>query len=188
MNKINTIIPLTLLIMFVCSCNSKKKEALSNLKKMENEINASMSTKFDEKKADDYIEACKKFAENYPEDTSCSNVLFKAGRLAMNLQQSDKADESVVLFDKVITNYPKSKDAPLALFMKGFYLENNMKNLSKAAEAYKEFLSKYPNNQLAKDAQNSLDNLGKPLDQVIKEFQAKQKDTSSVKSKTGMKM
>ena len=58
-----------------------------------------------------------------------------------------------------------------------------MKNLQKAGDAYREFLRKYPNHPLAKDAKTSLDNLGKPLDEIIKEFEAKHKDSTTVVKK-----
>jgi outer membrane protein assembly factor BamD (BamD/ComL family) len=181
MNRIKIFVFATFMVFLFSSCKSHKKEDLNLINKIENDINSSMNTKFDEKKVNDYIEACKKYSENYPGDTVCSTLLLKSGRLAMNLPVREKADEAIVYFDKVVKEYSHSKDAPVALFMKGFYIENNMKDIQKAGETYREFLRKYPNHMLAKDAKTSLDNLGKPLEQVIKEFEAKQKDTSLVK-------
>jgi outer membrane protein assembly factor BamD (BamD/ComL family) len=169
-------------MIMLTACKSAKKEELVKINTLETEILASMNTKFDEKKAQTFIDECRKFAEKYPKDTACATYLFKAGRLAMNLPIPEKANESLIIFDKLLTDYPNAKDAPLALFMKAFFLENNMNNIEKAGETYREFIRKYPNHMLAADAKNSLDNLGKPLEQIIKSFEEKaNKDTSSGK-------
>ncbi len=182
MNRIKILTLVTLFVLLITACKSHKKEEINLINKLESDINSSMNTTFDEKKVVDFVEACKKYAENYPGDTVCSSLLLKSGRLAMNLKLPEKADEAIILFDKVVKEYSNSKDAPVALFMKGFYIENNMKNIEKAGETYREFLRKYPNHLLAKDAKTSLENLGKPLEQIIKEFEAKQKDSLLVKS------
>jgi TolA-binding protein len=176
------ILSVSFLLYVLTGCKSHKKEDIAKLIKLENDINSGMNTKFDETKADSYIEACKKFAESYPDDTLSASYIFKAGRMAMNLQEPEKANESIILFDKLIKDYPESKDAPLALFMKAFYLENNMKNLKQAEETYKEFLKNYPKHQLAPDAQKSIEFMGKPLEQIIQEFQAKTQDTAKTKT------
>ena len=183
MKRIKTLSLITLVIFTLSACRSHKTEDLSLLKKLETDLNSSMNIKVDDKKVTDYVDACKKFVGSYPGDSVCSTLLLKAGRLEMNLTAKDRADESIILFDQVDQDYPHSKEAPVAMFMKGFYLENNMKNIQKAGDTYREFLRKYPNHQLAKDAKASLDNLGKPLDQIIKEFEAKHKDSSSVAKK-----
>ena len=166
--------------MLIVSCKTSKNKEKDNLNKLESEVTISMNTKLDENKLMAFIEATKKYADEFPADSaSASDYLFKAGRLAMNLQEAEKADQTIILFDKLLKSYPKSKDAPMAMFMKAFYLENNMKNLKMAEETYREFLKKYPNHMLAPDAQKSIEYMGKPLETIIKEFKEKEKDTTT---------
>lgn len=169
-------------IFILTSCKSSKKHDIEIIAKLEADINNSMSLKFDEKKAVAYIDACKKFANDYATDTASASYLFKAGRIAMNLQESEKANESIIIFDKLLKEFPNAKDAPLAMFMKAFYLENNLKNIKMAEETYREFLRKYPKHQLAPDAQKSLEYIGKPIETIIKEFKEKNGDTLATKA------
>jgi hypothetical protein len=85
------------LIIFICSlviisCKSSRKKESEYLNNLEREINNSMNTKLDENKLFTYIEATKKYADDYPSDSASPAYLFKAGRLAMNIQEADKAD------------------------------------------------------------------------------------------------
>jgi outer membrane protein assembly factor BamD (BamD/ComL family) len=161
--------------LLVVSCKSSRNKDRQKLSKLESEINNSLNTKLDENKLITFIEATKKYADDYPSDSASPEYLFRAGRLAMNIQEAEKADQTVILFDKLLSKYPNCKDAPLALFMKAFYLENNMKNFKAAEETYREFLKKYPNHMLAPDAQKSIEYMGKPLEVIIKEFNEKEK-------------
>ena len=180
-----SIILLSFLVLTLSGCKSPKKQEIENIITLEKAIGNSVTSgiEIDQRKAGTYIDACKKFADKYNSDTIAASYLFKAGRMAMSLREPEKADESVVLFDKLLKDFPKAKDAPLALFMKAFYIENNMKNLKMAEQTYREFLQKYPNNLLAADAQSSINNLGKPLDVIVKEFEAKHKDSIATAAK-----
>ena len=51
----------------------------------------------------------------------------------------------------------------------------------KAKPLYEEFLKKYPQHELAQSVQFSLSNIDKTPEQIIKEFEAKNKDKSADK-------
>lgn len=120
--------------------------------------------------ANDLVQAYIDFADTYKEDGRSPGYLFSAGNLAMNLNQPDKALE---IFNRVIFQYPNYEKAPDCLFLMGFITENQLQNYSKAIEIYQDFLARYPDHDFADDARISIDNMGKPLDELVKEFEAK---------------
>ncbi len=69
-------------------------------------------------------------------------------------------------FEKLVHNYPNGVYSSQSLFMMGFINANYLKNLDKARQYYQEFLQKYPEHKLAKDAQYELQNLGKDIEDL----------------------
>ncbi len=104
-------------------------------------------------------------------------MLFQAGDMAMNLNMPK---EAVVLFDRIMENYPDFDKAPQCLFLKGYIYENNLGNLNVAKKIYEEFLEKYPDDEFADDAEVSIKNLGKTPEELIKEFEEQQKAQEAV--------
>ena len=69
--------------------------------------------------------------------------------------------------------YPNSAKASESIFLCAFIYDTYLQKYDDARRYYKMFLKKYPNHPLAKDAQISLDNLGKTPDELVKEFESK---------------
>jgi outer membrane protein assembly factor BamD (BamD/ComL family) len=164
------------ILSFLVSCgNNEKNKLAKNIKVMEDTlfsethpaIDMTMTTKL----VDTYIE----YADKYPNDSLAPVYLFKAGDIAMNLLDPNKA---IQIFDRILTEYPTYEKTPHCLFLKGFIYENELKNLEMARQIYQEFLAKYPTNEFADDVKISLDNLGKSPEELIKEFQEKAKADS----------
>ncbi|MFA5195519.1 MAG: tetratricopeptide repeat protein, partial [Bacteroidales bacterium] len=126
----------------------------------------------DKTKVEELITLYKKFAEEFSDDSLAPEYLYKGATLLMNSEQND---EAINLLDRIFKDYPSFNKLPEALFLKAFIYENNIKNINKAREAYKDFLNKYPDSDLADDAKISLENLGKTPEQIIKEFEQKMK-------------
>lgn len=108
------------------------------------------------------------YADAFPQDSSSVKKLAKAGEVARLGRQFDQA---LAIFDKIQNNYPNSREAAAALFMKAFTLDNDLKKLDEAKTAYEAFLAKYPNDEFADDAQFLLNNLGKSPEEIIKGFE-----------------
>ena len=79
-----------------------------------------------------------------------------------------------------MNNYPDFDKTPQCLFLKGYIYENNLGDLDMAKSLYEEFLQKYPDDDFADDAEVSIKNLGKTPEQLIKEFEEKQKAQEGV--------
>ena len=65
------------------------------------------------------------------------------------------------------------------MFLKAFILEDNLKNIDAAEQAYQSFIDKYPNHHFADDAQFSLNNLGKTDAEIQQELERLQKENAA---------
>ncbi len=166
-------------VIVMTSCNSinSKKE---QIEKLEKEIASSKMTKIDDIKADLLIKKYDEFAKEYPKDTLAPKYLFRKADLFIALNRGNLAINTL---DQLIRDYPNFEKIPECFFLKAFIAENTLHHLSLADKYYKEFLKEFPTHKLAKDAEASIQNLGKTPEQLIAEFEAKQDSLSKVDKK-----
>jgi tetratricopeptide (TPR) repeat protein len=118
------------------------------------------------------IDGYVKYGEEFPEAEESADMIFKGAEVSLGMNQAPRA---LALYQKVYNNYPEYEKRPFALFLQGFIYENNLGRLEDAKKAYEKFLADYPEHPMADDASYSLQNLGKTPDELIKEFEAKNK-------------
>lgn len=165
----NTILLLLVYFIVFTSCTKDpRKEQIKSIKKQESELYADQT--IDRAKGLKMIDAYLNYSKQYPDDTLSAVYLFKAAEISMNLQLGS---QSVFYFDKILTNYPNFYKLPECLFLKAFVFENQLGKIEKAGHFYNEFLIKYPNHILAKDAKASIEYLGKSPEELIKIFEEK---------------
>ena len=80
------------------------------------------------------------------------------------------------IYDWILEKYPNYEKAPTSLFLKGFIIENNIKDDVMAKEIYNKFLSDYPKHDLADDVQFLIDNLGKSDQEILEMIESKKKN------------
>lgn len=129
-------------------------------------------TQFDKAKAGELAGIYATYSEAFPEDENTASYLFKAAELQRSLRDFPAA---IKIYDKIYKNYPNYEKTPHSLFLLGFSYENDLKQLDKAKSCYEDFLKKYPKHELADDVEFSLKNLGKSPEDIIKEFEARNK-------------
>lgn len=156
------------LVLLVSSCTSPQTKLSGEIKEAEKKLFGDSTLVPDPKKARDMISLYTKYADQFPDDTASAAFLFKAGDLSSKLNDTEAA---IGYFSKLISKYPNSTNAPVALFLQGFIYENQAGNPMKAKPYYEEFLRKYPDHPLTGDVQFSLDHLGKTPEELIKEFE-----------------
>ncbi len=127
---------------------------------------------FDPVKANAVVASYEKYAQQHPDDEKTPLYLFKSGEIYRSLKKYQKAIDT---YETIYSKYNSFEKAPHSLFLMGFSYENDLKNNDKAKSSYEQFLSKYPNHDLAKDVKFSLDNLGKSPEDIIKEFESRKK-------------
>ncbi|OFX70763.1 MAG: hypothetical protein A2X12_07690 [Bacteroidetes bacterium GWE2_29_8] len=167
------------LFVFFTSCNDSKNdrtEMLQEIKKVEKTILADTLDFLNFKDAGKVIVMYDEFVNKYKEDSLSPMFLFRKAEITMNTGQHDL---SLKTFNEIIQNYPEYKDIDRVYFMKAFLLENYIKDIDKAKEAYNQFILKFPNNELIEDAKISIQNIGKSPEELILEFESKK--TESIK-------
>jgi len=115
-------------------------------------------------KAENYIDLCEAFVLVNPTDPEAPVYLFKAAEMARAINSSTKF---MGLYDWIVNFYPKYDKASLALFMKAFAYDNELKDYKNAKKYYERFLRDYGQDSLAYDVRFLLDNLGKSGDEII---------------------
>lgn len=169
MNKIATFLLFALLWQ---SCQKDSSRGLQDkLAKLDQEMGGAAVN--DRAKAVEFIQVSEQLAEKVRSTNTDQyvDVLLKAAGLAKTIGQAGKALE---LYSRIAEGLPDHKKAPTALFMVGFVQENDLGDLEKAKATYEAFLAKYPNDpDFADDAHNALTHLGKPPEELIREFEEK---------------
>jgi outer membrane protein assembly factor BamD (BamD/ComL family) len=174
-----TVILTALLSVLIIACSDHKDGMKTAIKGSLNTVTKGLDAgKLDNvaiNKADSLMQA---YVDKFPQDTLAPNFMLKTAKL---LQMQRRYSVANKVLDKLVTNYPDSKEAPEGLYLNGFIFENDEYALDKAKDRYELFLQKYPNDELAASVKTSLANLGKSPEDIIKGFKNKP-DTAKVPS------
>ncbi len=121
-----------------------------------------------DKKALEFINQAEAFALGFAGNKAAPDYLMVAADLCRALGDIHR---SIGFYDWVHKYYPDHKDAKLALFLQAFETDSRLKKYEDAGKIYQDFLTKYPNDPLAKDVKYLISNLGKSADTLFKEMQ-----------------
>ncbi|MGE5381931.1 MAG: tetratricopeptide repeat protein [Omnitrophica WOR_2 bacterium] len=159
---------LSIAILFT-ACTSKREKAAKAISVQEKELQKE-NARPEKAKLDALLASYISFADNFPKDTMAPQYLYHAVNLCMGTGDGNKAME---LIDRTINQYPNSPKLPETIFLKAYVYENLLGDYGKAASVYRDFVSRFPDNELADDARTAIENLGKTPEEMIKEFEAK---------------
>ena len=160
------------------SCTSQRDKDAKSIAALEKDLTTE-AERPQQDKLDELMQGYLNFVDKHPQDTSASQYLYKALNLAMGTNQGEKAME---LADRTLNDYPKSEKIAETVFLKAFIYENLLSNLGLAQKTYNDFLSRFPDHELADDAQAALDNLGKSPEEMIREFEKKAAEAAAAKT------
>ncbi len=110
-------------------------------------------------------------------DEAAVNDLYRAAELYSGAFEYGKALD---IFDQINDRFPEHKRAADALFQKGFIYNNRLGDTARARVAYTEFITQYPDDPLADDAQIEIDRLGIPTEEWLERF-IEQEDSAAQK-------
>lgn len=113
-----------------------------------------------------FVDMAEAYAMAKPSDEKSPFYLYRAGEIARSIRTIPKA---LTIYDWIIEKYPNYEKSATVLFLKGFILENDVKDPQAAKEIYKVFLDKYPSHELSSSVKFLIDNIGKS-DAEILEF------------------
>ena len=150
------------------SCNNQEKERTNILDLEKNMVDG--NGVLNAASADKLIEAYLNYAKKYPKDEISPDFLFKAVDISFAYNALNP-QKTINIINVLIENYPDFEMSPMAMYIKGFVYENQMGDYENALETYHQFLEKYPDNPMAADVQSTINNLGIPLEELIKTFE-----------------
>jgi outer membrane protein assembly factor BamD (BamD/ComL family) len=164
-------------LLVAVSCSNKKEDVQASLKasidSSEKVLYATAATSaVDAKIGEKAVAAYIRYVEKFPADSNSADYLFNAAEVASAIKMTQS---SLLYFEKFEKQYPTNSKAPMALFLQGFIYENDLSDFGKATIKYQEVIKKYPNSKIAVDAQACINNLGKSPEELINEFEEKNK-------------
>jgi TolA-binding protein len=146
----------------IAACNSNKDMETFN----------AAEKKYNDKKYSEALIDYKLVIEEYSSSDYAAKSLMRVGSmyqmfLVPNVQSDESNKKAVEYYRDLYKNFPKSEEAPKALFMSGFILANNLNKLDEAKMTYQTFLDKFPKHELAPQIKIELENLGKTPEEIL---------------------
>jgi outer membrane protein assembly factor BamD (BamD/ComL family) len=132
------------------------------------------ATEADKKVANKAIKAFADFSFYCANDSLAPVFLLKAGQIAQSINNIPQAQLS---FERIINDFPKFRDRGAAMFLLAqLYDEPHLLNdEEKARELYGQIINTFPNTEWAANASAARNLLGKTDEQILKEFEKKNK-------------
>lgn len=164
------LLPLLLLlcIIILSACSSSNEKAEKRIAETEENLKESENPATVEQ-LDELLNQYTSFVDNFPKDTMASQYLYRAINLSMGM---GKGEQTMNLIDKSLNEYPNQPKIAEIVFLKAYVFENLLGDLGKAATIYQGFPARFPNHELADDAEAAVRNIGKSPDELIREFEA----------------
>jgi TolA-binding protein len=147
-----------------------KEELHNTILRMEGEMHRSQE--LDNVLAGQAIKAYDDYAEAYPEDTIAPDYLFKAGEIATAIRQYPQAAS---YYETIINRYPKFRLIQESYFMEATVYDQYLNDDDKAKTIYENLLNTFPGGPYTADTKAAIANLGKSDEELIKEFEKKNK-------------
>ncbi|MCC7431002.1 tetratricopeptide repeat protein [bacterium] len=93
-----------------------------------------------------------------------------AAQAAFNLgtiyREQEKPNQAIKYYEILITSYPNSPKYKECVFMAAYVYANSLKDFKNAEKYYREFLVKFPKDELAASVTFELENLGKDVTNI----------------------
>ncbi len=160
----------------LAACNNSENTAKKDLEKkiitMEDKLYSQKDRPADFGLANNVLTLYLDFAKAYPEDPKTPEYYYKAGEIANSVKNPELA---ITLFETLRKKFPEHEKAPYALFLQAFIYENNIKDFEKAKQLYNQVISEYPQHEVAEQSKMILPNVGKSDEELIREFEEKNK-------------
>jgi len=146
--------------------------ATARIEEIRNNLTDTSTGRLDLKKVNEFVNLIEIFVMVNPDNKQSPVYLKLAAEVLNSIKVYPRAIE---FYDWTLNRFPNSPQAAQALFMKGFTLDDGMKKKKLAKPVYEEFLRKYPKNDFADDTKFLLENINKSDEEIIKQFEKKDK-------------
>jgi TolA-binding protein len=168
---------------YLYSCNGGNKDAgssdarqtsLDSIKSVETKLKNAAKPAPDFANYTHVINLYTNFATDFPNDSLSPIFLLRAATFESSLGQYNKA---INIYDTISVKYPSFNRAAECMFSRANLYDDKLRDTADAHAIYLQIINKFPNDTVwAKQARYAISNLGKTPDQIIKEFEEKNKN------------
>ena len=159
-----------LLLCLVFACQSDQKIYLDKINDLQLQLeNAYPKKNFEV--AQELVSEIENFVKKFPDSTTIPDYYMQLGDLYTHSLQLPV--KGLYFFQKVYNDFPNYEKAEIALFYQGFVLENYLGKQDQAKTVYESFLHNYPQHELSETVKLSIQHLGIPIEELVKQFEEK---------------
>jgi outer membrane protein assembly factor BamD (BamD/ComL family) len=166
MNTLKKSIGIIIAAAVMIACQSPKSKLNKEIMLLENET----SKGYDVEKIEKLSSLYREYIDKFPQDSMVIEYLFKSGTVNTALK---KGSEALLDFTTLIDKFPQSKYTAQAYYYKAFVYEDVIYDIEAAKTAYNDFIMRFPDHQLARDAALSMQYLGKSPEEIVASFEEK---------------
>ena len=148
------------------ACQSPKSKLSKQITLLENET----STGYDVEKIEKLSSLYREYITQFPQDSMVIDYLFKSGTVNMTLR---KGNESLSDFTTLIDKFPQSQHIAQAYYYRAYVYEDILYDIDAARIAYNDFITRFPEHPLVRDAALSIQYLGKSPEEIVDSFEGK---------------
>jgi len=151
--------------------NSEKERLLGQIKESEKVMYDDTLSDVNVSVANNAIMLYSRYANEFPDDTTSAEYIFRAGELCKALKKGKMA---LNYYEKIENEYPSYGKMQLVIFMQGFVNETILGDFEKAKYHYERYIAKYPKSPMSTSLKTVIENLGKSDEELMKEFKNKE--------------
>lgn len=168
--KKRSLILILLAALFLASCDTPQKsksreQQIKDIAEMENDYRNSQATTHFMENAQKLLAGYADFVDQYPQDTLSPEFLMRSSIVALNTHQETYA---ITLLNRIYESYPNSPLRPEALFRQAYIYDDLLGYPDRARALYEQFLVMFPNDPLARDAEQLLKFVDEDPEEFIK--------------------
>lgn len=176
------LLPVLFLIGLMAACGgaaeertegSEVAEAVRRVQAMQDSLYAHPE-RMNLKSARELADGYQLFARKYPRDSLAPEYLLLAAGLMPNLGE---AKQSIVIYNRIIKEYPRWQRLPETYFLKALTLEDALGQKGAAEQAYLDVVYKFPDHRFAAEAKQAIENLNYTPEELIRKFEAMNADS-----------
>lgn len=157
----------TVMILFMAACGGPKMTE-EDAKKAEFSLFENGMV-VNEEAAANAVDVYCRFVDQNADAETAPSWLFKALEISVSFLEPDKAIE---IGNKLMNLYPDYEKTPVGIFMlANMVYEEKLGDLDAAKALYEKIINDYPDNEFVPSAKQSIMNLGKTPEQLIREFE-----------------
>ena len=171
---------LLLIVVWAAACSTEQEPSKDKLREEITALEQTLLQQTDNPTIDTasavtLIGKVESYASRFPQDSMTPHLLFRNADVARGIGQPQQA---IDMYSQVVREYRDFPKLAEAMFFRAFTADNNLEDKDLADQYYRAFIRAYPDHRMTKDAKLLLEvlNSGKTPNELIREFQEKQKN------------